>query len=205
MKLNIKQIFLTICVFAFCIFDWLLGSLAGQIPVNCAILVFTFLGIIIISHYSYKDFLNVPCYIWTFISVIAFPLFIWWNNHNANSYQAITIQWCIDTITILLFGYVMILTLRTYLIDKKRPLINLGFLLLFVIFILLVLFSRNDNQWTKNYLMILLLIYITPFTKEEHSDFIPALINGVILGFFFLQSAAYVIDRKSTRLNSSHL
>ncbi len=192
-KFNIKQLFLTFCIFSFCIIDWLLGSQGGQPQVICSILVFTLLGMIIISHYNYRDFLNIPCYIWTFISVIALPLFIRWNKHSEYTYHTTPIQRCLNTINIAIFGYVILLTLRTFWIKKERPSINLRFLFLFGIFVLLVILSRNDNQWTINFLVTMLLLYITPFTKKEHSDFIPALLNGVILAFFFLQSVAFVI------------
>ena len=192
-KLNIKQIFSTFCIFSFCIIDWILGSQGGQPQVLCSNLVFTLLGMVIISHYNYRDFLAVPFYIWTLISVIALPLSIWWGKYNAHSYHTTPLQWYMDTINIVLWGYIIILTLRTFLIKKERPLINSHFLLLFGLFLLLVILSLNDNIWTIKYLIVLLFFYITPFTRKEHTDFISALLIGVILAFIFLQSVAFVI------------
>ncbi len=141
MKINIKQIFLTICIFAFCIIDWILGSQGGPLQGICANLIFVLLSIIIISHYHIRDFFKAPYFIGAF----------------------------------------------------KRPVINLCFLSLFMAFVLLVICSRNDFIWTTKYLSLLLVYYLTPFTKKEHSDFISALLNGVILSFVFLQSVAFVI------------
>lgn len=184
----LKQIFWTICIFFLCIFDQQLGSQGGEVQVICPALVFTVIGIMILSHYKFRSFLKIPYAIWTVISVIAAPIAVMWGQANVVYIK----QWYVMVFNVILYGYLAIRTIIAIFREKERPNMNPWLIGIFGLLILLVGISRNDNKWMIQYLLAFLLFYLTAFSQEEYSHLIKAFQNGIILAFIILQGMAFV-------------
>lgn len=182
-----KRILYTICFFLFCVIDQRTktGSGLDGVIETFRDMAGVLMAIIIMSHYKWEEFTRykIPYVVWTVIGLAAGILFVVFGQPLAY-YMNSRVMVGLD---VLLFGYVVIHTVISVLIEKKYPKLNKGMFGLWVVMMLLMIFSRSDYVWPFCYFIMFGCFYLTDFTGEEQEDLYQGIMNGVILAFFAFQ------------------
>ena len=148
------------------------------------------MAVIIMSHYRLDDFKKwkKTYIIWNIVWMTAFvPAFLWGKaNHPFLN------DWCIILVDIILFGYILIHTFISVVIEKNYPKINVKFAAVWVLMMLLMIFSRSDYLWPFTYFVMFGCFYLTDYSNEEEEDLFQGLLDGAILAFFLMQGWCFV-------------
>lgn len=182
-----KRMLYTICFFLFCVIDQRSKTASGLDGVieTFRDMAGILMAAIIMSHYKLEEFMahKVLYAIWTGIAVVAGALFIVFGQPLAY-FMNERIMIALD---VLVFGYVVIHTIISVFIEKKYPKLNKGMFGLWVVMMLLMIFSRSDYVWPFCYFIMFGCFYLTDFTEEEQEDLYQGIMNGVIFAFFAFQ------------------
>lgn len=183
-----KRILYTICFFLFCVIDQRSKTASGLDGVieTFRDMAGILMAAIIMSHYKWEKFKEhkLLYMIWTGIGVVAGALFIVFGQPLAY-FMNERIMIALD---VLVFGYVVIHTIISVFIEKKYPKLNKGMFGLWVVMMLLMIFSRSDYVWPFCYFIMFGCFYLTDFTEEEQEDLYQGIMNGVIFAFFVFQA-----------------
>lgn len=182
-----KRILYTICFFLFCLIDQRTKTGSGK---DGAIEVFrnltgVVMALIIFSHYRWEEIVarKLPCLLWTVIGVAVGAAYV----ILGQPLQYFANGRFVAALDVLLFGYILIHTFISAVIDKKRPQIDKKLMSLWTVMMLLMIFSRSDYIWPLCYLVMFGCFYLTDFTKEEREDLFQGGLNGIILSLFAFQ------------------
>lgn len=182
-----RRILYTLCFFLFCVIDQRTktGSGLDGVIETFRDMAGVLMAIIIMSHYKWEEFTRykIPYAVWTVFSPIAGVLFVVFGQ-PLTYFMNERIMIGLD---VWVFGYVVIHTVISVLIEKKYPKLNKGMFGLWVVMMLLMIFSRSDYVWPFCYFIMFGCFYLTNFTEEEQEDLYQGIMNGVILAFFAFQ------------------
>ena len=182
-----RRILYTLCFFLFCVIDQRTktGSGLDGVIETFRDMAGVLMAIIIMSHYKWEEFTRykIPYAVWTVFSPIAGVLFVVFGQ-PLTYFMNERIMIGLD---VWVFGYVVIHTVISVLIEKKYPKLNKGMFGLWVVMMLLMIFSRSDYVWPFCYFIMFGCFYLTDFTEEEQEDLYQGIMNGVILAFFAFQ------------------
>lgn len=143
------------------------------------------MAIIIMSHYRPEDFRKrkLPYIIWSILSVIGGAVAIWWGKN----YYYFFNDWIVKVVDVVLFGYILIHTFISVVLEKKSPKLNKKFAITWLIMMILMIVSRSTYIWPFCYLVMFGCFYLTDYSKEEQTDLFQGMLDGIILGFFLMQ------------------
>ena len=148
------------------------------------------MAVIIMTHYKWKNILayKLPYMIWGIfgmvLGVIITPLVI---TKRAAFLVADTI---IIALGIYLLGFCVIYTIINIWKNGYRPKLYKPLFIIWVVMLLLMIFSRTEYWWPECYFVIFTCYYLTERTSEQRMNVIKGLIDGMILGFIAIQSHA---------------
>ncbi len=188
MKKYGKRIFWTICIVILCIADQQLGSRSGETQMIYRNVSMVVMGVIALSHYPLKSFLKPLYYVWAVFSVIGGTAIVMMG--SSYTYYPMRLRW-----VVILGGVYGLLILRTayaLIREKMTPTVNKWVLICFGAFLVVIFDSRYDEQLSMMYLGCFGILYLTAFSREEKKDLGNAVIDGIIIGFFLIQGAAFV-------------
>lgn len=182
-----KRILYTICFFLFCVIDQRTktGSGLDGIIETFRDMAGVLMAVIIMSHYKWEEFVayKIPYAVWTGIGLVAGVLFVVLGQPLAYFMN----ERVMVSLDVLLFGYVVIHTFISVVLEKKYPKLNKGMFGLWTVMMLLMIFSRSDYVWPFCYFIMFGCFYLTDFTEEEQEDLYQGIMNGVIFAFFAFQ------------------
>lgn len=182
-----RRILYTLCFFLFCVIDQRTktGSGLDGVIETFRDMAGVLMAMIIMSHYKWEEFTKykIPYAVWTVLSPIAGVLFVVFGQ-PLTYFMNERIMIGLD---VWVFGYVVIHTVISVLIEKKYPKLNKGMFGLWTVMMLLMIFSRSDYVWPFCYFIMFGCFYLTDFTEEEQEDLYQGIMNGVILAFFMFQ------------------
>ena len=182
-----KRILYTICFFLFCVIDQRIktGSGLDGIIETFRDMVGVLMAVIIMSHYKWEEFMahKILYVAWTGIGLAAGALFVVLGQ-PVTYFMNERVMIALD---VLVFGYVVIHTFISVVIEKKYPKLNKGMFGLWIVMMLLMIFSRSDYVWPLCYFIMFGCFYLTDFTEEEQEDLYQGIMNGVIFAFFVFQ------------------
>lgn len=185
---SMKRILYTICFFLFCVIDQRTktGSGLDGIIETFRDMAGVLMAVIIISHYKWEEFMayKIPYAVWTGIGLVAGVLFVVLGQSLAYFMN----ERVMVSLDVLLFGYVVIHTFISVVLEKKYPKLNKGMFGLWTVMMLLMIFSRSDYVWPFCYFIMFGCFYLTDFTEEEQEDLYQGIMNGVIFAFFAFQA-----------------
>ena len=183
-----KRILYTICFFLFCVIDQRTktGSGLDGIIETFRDMSGVLMAVIIMSHYKWEEFMayKIPYAVWTGIGLVAGVLFVVLGQSLAYFMN----ERVMVSLDVLLFGYVVIHTFISVVLEKKYPKLNKGMFGLWTVMMLLMIFSRSDYVWPFCYFIMFGCFYLTDFTEEEQEDLYQGIMNGVIFAFFAFQA-----------------
>ncbi len=183
-----KRIFWTICIVVLCYVDQQLGSRMGEWQLVYKNVTIVVVGLMALVHYPLRSFLKPIYYIWALISVIGGYAIV--TIGEKYTYYPSRLRW------VVIFGAVYgLLSLRTaYALfkEKKAPAVNKWVLLFLGIFWALTMLSKYDVQLSMLYVGGFWIFSLTAFSREEKRDLGNAVLDGIMIGFWLIQGAAFM-------------
>lgn len=191
-KISLQRLIVSLCICAVCI-----GTQQIQtVKWDTGIIEFSrdslgvVMALILFTHYKWNDFVKykIPYIIWSVLGVILGVIIIPFAiGHRLNFLVADTL---IIALGIFLMGYCVIHTFISFFVEKYRPKFYLPLFIIWIVMLLLMIFSRSDYLWPECYFTLFLCYYMTPQTTVQRTDVTMGLINGMILGLVVIQSHA---------------
>lgn len=182
-----KRMLYTICFFLFCLIDQRTKTGSGM---DGAIETFrnltgVVMAVIIFSHYQWNEIIahKLHYIIWTVAAVSAGAAYV----VLGQPLQYYANGRFVAALDVLLFGYVLIHTFYSAVVEKKVPKMDRKLLILWLVMMLLMIFSRSDYIWPLCYLVMFGCFYLTDYTAEEREDLFQGALNGILLSFFIFQ------------------
>lgn len=191
-KINSQSLIVSLCIFAVCLGTQQMQTVAW----NTGIIEFSrdalgvLMAVILFTNYKYGDFVKykIPYIIWSVLGgasvMIITPLAI---KHRIDFLKADTV---IISLGIFLMGYCVIHTFISFFLEKHRPKFYLPLFIIWIIMLVLMIFSRSDYLWPECYFVLFLCYYMTPQTPVQRTNVTLGLINGMILGYIAIQAHA---------------
>lgn len=146
------------------------------------------MAVIILTNYKWSDFVKykIPYIVWSAVSVLAGIIIVPIAFDRRSDYlRADTV---IIALGVFLMGYCIIHTVISFFVEKYRPKLYLPLLIIWIVMMVLMIFSRSDYLWPECYFVLFLCYYLTPQTPEQRKNVTAGLIDGIILGFILIQT-----------------
>ena len=184
-----KRTIYTVCFFLLMVIDWTRGSQVGSTWAWTVNMTGVIMAVILFSAYGFKTFLKPVYLIYSAVCIIALPMaYWWWNLHQAAIYRDKLLT---AVVNVWLLGVLLIRLLLDVFVHKTKKL-HFGKLEIIAMALLLWMFiSVNEDVWPIWFLVMFELFYHTDYTQKDMADMKKGLLNGIILGFFVLQGAAF--------------
>lgn len=181
-----QRVFYTLCFFALCLIDWVKGSLNGRAQMVATNLTGIVLAIIIFSAFEFKSFIKPVFAIWLVICIVAVPVCI----HTVFSAYPYKGQIITASLNIVVYGFIVIKILSELKRNKKFNGLNIPLFVGWLVMLVLMLFSINENIWPIWYAVVFGSFYMTEFDKNTEQSILRSISDGIILGFFAIQGIA---------------
>ncbi len=188
MKQHGKRILWTVGIVILCLSDQQIGSAMGERNLIFRIVPAIVLGLAGLSHYPVRSYLKPIYYIWAVSSLVVSAAVILF--YDSRTYYRGRL-YC-NVILGAIYSLLLLRTLYALLKEKSRPSVNRKYLILFLVFLGLTLFSRYDDRLTVMYPVCLGILYLISFSSQEKKDLENAVTDGIIIGFFIIQGLAFV-------------
>lgn len=184
-----KRTLYTICFFLLMVIDWTRGSQVGSTWAWTVNMTGVIMAVILFSAYDFKTFLKPVYLVYSTVCIIALPLaYWWWNLHQAVIYRDKLLT---AVVNVWLLGVILIRLLLDVFVYKTKKLHFSKLEVIVIILLLWMFFSINEDVWPIWFLVMFELLYHTDYTEKSMTDMKYGLLNGIILGFFVLQGAAF--------------
>ena len=148
------------------------------------------LVLVVLSKYSYRDFLKPFYIIWTVLGVLGtIGGYVFWYTHQVGYYlfACVTVPlniWIVGGAVIKFFEEAVIRkTFKIHVSKWEIP---------FAACMILMLLSASGTIWPVYYLIIFLLLWHSPFTREDKKYVFMGMMDGLIAGFVLLQGIAFI-------------
>lgn len=187
-KFEWQRVLYTLCFFSLCIIDWMKGSLNGRIQMTATNISGIALGIIIVCLIGIKEFYHKAFIIWTIIYIICAPIGI----YVVSNYIPYKGQVFSAAINIALYGYIWLKILLDIILQKKHPNVKPIVFSAWLIMLILMFVSINENIWPLWYALAFGAYYFIDCDSGKNKSLYVSAIDGIILGFFTLQGIALV-------------
>lgn len=189
-KVNLQRWIVSLCILYVCV-----GTQQMQtVKWDTGIIEFArdSLGIlmaaILFTHYKWNDFVKykIPYIVWSVIGaaagIILVPIVC---DRRQDFLKADTM---VIALGVFFMGYCVIHTVISFFVEKRRPKFYRPLFIIWVVMLLLMIFSRSDYLWPECYFVLFLCYYMTPQTPEQRSNVYIGVVNGLILGFILIQA-----------------
>lgn len=189
-KVNLQRWIVSLCILYVCV-----GTQQMQtVKWDTGIIEFArdSLGIlmaaILFTHYKWNDFVKykIPYIVWSVIGaaagIILVPIVC---DRRQDFLKADTM---VIALGVFFMGYCVIHTVISFFVEKRRPKFYRPLFIIWVVMLLLMIFSRSDYLWPECYFVLFLCYYMTPQTPEQRSNVYIGIVNGLILGFILIQA-----------------
>ncbi len=189
---SVKRLVYALCFFLFCIIDQRTKTCSGLDGWSETFRDLTGVGmaVLIIFHYKSEDFrkYKIPYIIWSVISTVGGVIaFLCGGNRRPFMNDRIVV-----IIDVVLFGYIIIHTLISIILEKRYPKLNKKFAITWLIMMVLMIVSRSTYIWPFCYLIMFGCFYLTDYSREELQDLFQGMLDGIIMGFFIFQGLCFV-------------
>lgn len=191
---NIQTALVSLCILGVCIGTQQIQTVAW----NTGIMEFArdslgvWMAVILFTHYKWDDFVKyrIPYIIWSVAGVLAGILIV--PAAFARRLDFLKADTVIIAVGVFLMGYCIIHTFISFFIEKRRPKFYLPLFVIWIVMMVLMIFSKSDYIWPECYFILFLCYYLTPQTPDQRKNVTMGLINGMILGFVFIQAHSFL-------------
>lgn len=191
-KINPQRLIVALCVLAVCIGTQQMQTAAwytGRIEFFRDALGIL-MAVIIMTNYKWKDFVQykIPYLIWTVLGIcleiVLVPAAL---RKDQDFFQADVI---VIALGIFLVGYCVIHTVISFFVEKHRPKYFIPLFGIWIVMMLLMVFSRSEYLWPECYFVLFLTYYMTKQTPEQRENTGKGIVDGIILSFLLIQGHA---------------
>lgn len=191
-KVNIQNVIVTLGFFAVCVATQQMQTVSlntGIIDLSRDI-TGVVMALILMTHYKWSDIVKhkIPYIIWSVLGIVLGIIFTPLAIVERGEYR--TADTVIISVGIFLIGYCLIYTGINILINKYRPKFYLPLFVIWVVMLVLMIFSRSEYLWPECYFILFLGYYLTEQTPEQRTNVIKGMLNGIILAFVAIQAHA---------------
>lgn len=176
----------TLCFTALCIVDWAKVSLDGRTQMMATNITGLLIALIIFSGYHLKEFFKPIYALWAVAFFIVAPVGI----EITLRYIPYTAQVYSGAANIMIYGILLIKVVNDFVYKKRRLNVDPYGLALFVIMMVCMLFSRNEDIWPFWFLIMFGCYYLTQFDGDKERVIYMSAVDGLIGGFFIIQGLA---------------
>lgn len=189
-KANIQNIVVALGFFAVCVATQQMQTVAwytGILDFSRDILGVV-MALILMTHYKWSDIIKhkIPYIIWSVLGLVLAIIFT--PRAIAERGEYLTADTVIIAAGIFLMGYCLIYTGINILINKYRPKFCLPLFVIWIVMLVLMIFSKSDFLWPECYFILFLSYYLTEQTPEQRTNAVKGMINGIILAFVAIQA-----------------
>lgn len=187
-----RRLLYTFCFFLFCVIDQRTKTCSGLDGWLETFRDMTgiVMAVLIMSHYRPEDFSRhkLPYFIWSLVAAVGGILAFVWGMGN----RPFLNDWLVIILDVVLFGYIVIHTYLSVIVEGKHPRLHVGFFAVWVVMMLLMVASRSTYLWPLCYFVMFGCFYLTDFTQQEREDMTLGMMDGIILGFVVFQGLCFV-------------
>lgn len=189
-KVNLQRLTVALCILAVCVATQQMQTAAWY----TGILDFSrdalgvLMAVILMTHYKWEDFkkYKVLYIVWSVVGVIGGIVFVPMAVAARGEY--LKADTFIIWLGIFLMGYCVLHTLISIIIEKYRPKFYMPLFVIWVVMLLLMIFSRSDYLWPECYFVMFLCYYMTEQTPDQRTNVTKGLVDGMILAFLAIQA-----------------
>lgn len=191
-KASIQNIVVTLCFFAVCVATqqmqtaaWYTGILDLSRDISGVVM-----ALILMTHYKWSDIIKhkIPYIIWSVLGIILGIILVPMSIAERGEY--LTADTIIISVGIFLMGYCLIYTGINIFVNKYRPKFYLPLFIIWMVMLILMIFSKSDYLWPECYFVLFLSFYLTEQTSEQRTNVIKGMVNGIVLAFVAIQAHA---------------
>ncbi|MCH5337373.1 MAG: hypothetical protein J1E03_01200 [Acetatifactor sp.] len=191
-KVNIQNIIVALGFFAVCVATQQMQTVSlntGIIDLSRDITGIV-MALILMTHYKWSDIIKykIPYILWSVLGIVLGIIFTPMVIVERGEYR--TADTIIISVGIFLIGYCFIYTGINIFINKYRPRFYLPLFVIWIVMLILMIFSRSDNLWPECYFILFLSFYLTEQTPEQRTNVIKGMLNGIVLAFVVIQAHA---------------
>lgn len=171
----------TLCAFVFALCDqrtkttYLLGETSLAFRCLWAVPV----ALMVLSHYKRDELAKGRLYylIWLLVGAIIGFLYGAQAGYETPLLRVVLIACAIC------IGWAVIATVSSILANRKLPSLHLGLGAIWLVMLLLMIFSHSQYAWPLWYLIVFGCLYLTQWSKEEQSELLQGIANGIVIAF----------------------
>lgn len=148
------------------------------------------MAVLILSHYKREDIVRYKKIhlAWSVLAIIGLPVLFF----VGRSWLPFLWDWVVILMDIFIWGYVVIVTFTNVILEKRRPGLRKKMIGVWLLMMLLMIFSRSDLWWPVCYLIMFGCFYLTNFDEAEREDMLQGALSGIILAFFLFQGLSFL-------------
>jgi len=166
--------------------DHIVASANGNIQQEMKSYIGVVFGIIILTAYKAKDFIKIPYAVWAVLFLVARPFLIDWISMGDTLLPRVEGKvWNIG-----IYGIIFIRMFYLYVIERVKPNMKWPFFAVWVLMMLGMVFSVNDENWYLWFFLIFGCFYLTNYTQRQLNELFSGMVEGIILTFVILQVQA---------------
>lgn len=193
-RINFQRLIVSFCFLAVCISTQRIQTTAW----NTGIIEFSrnilgvLMAVIMFTHYKWQDFVKYKLLyiIWSVLgSILCIVFFLIAINNSEEFLIASTI---VTAIGIFLMGYCILHVIISIFVEKCRPKIFFQLCVIWIVMMLLMIFSRSDYLWPECYFVLFLCYYMTKQTSRQRENVLWGMVDGIIMGFVLIQAHSLV-------------
>ncbi len=145
------------------------------------------MAFIIFTNYKWSDFVKYkrPYIVWTVVGLVLGVVFV--PMALTSRERFLVADTIVIALGIFLMGYCVIHTLISFFVEKYRPKFYKPLIMIWVIMMVWMIFSKSEYLWPECYFVIFLCYYLTKQTPVQRTNVMNGAINGIILGFLCIQ------------------
>ena len=189
-KVNLQRLTVALCILAVCVATQQMQTAAWYTGILdfSRDLLGVLMAVILMTHYKWGDFKKYKVlYIgWSVVGVIGGIVFVPMAVAARGDY--LKADTFIIWLGFFLMGYCVLHTLISIIIEKYRPKFYMPLFVIWVVMLLLMIFSRSDYLWPECYFVMFLCYYMTEQTPDQRTNVIKGLVDGMILAFLAIQA-----------------
>lgn len=189
---NRQRNIVALCILLVCIASQRMQSAAWNSGIIefARVSVGVLMAVIIMTHYKWESIraYKLPYIIWGICGLIAGAIITPIVITKLAAYKAAAAV--LSAIGIYLIGFCVIYTIINIWKNGYRPKLYKPLFIVWVVMLLLMIFSRTEYWWPESYFFIFISYYLTERTSGQRLNVMKGLIDGMILGFIAIQGHA---------------
>lgn len=187
-----RRILYILCFFFFCVIDQRVMTCApngGGREIFRDLTGIT-MAVLVLSHYKWEDIVRHKkiYFAWSVLALIGLPVLFF----VGRSWLPFLMDWIVILLDIFVWGYVVIITFISAFLEKRRPHLSKKITGVWLLMMLLMIFSKSDLWWPVCYLIMFGCFYLTDFNGTEREDLFQGALSGIILAFFVFQGLSFL-------------